>query len=336
MALSLESQSYLISGMGSTFAGNELIDAIETSAMLSADSFTRLETCFGEDGVATNFQNAILGTYALSPRDTQFVTDGFSLPLSALASVLDNVMVVAPVFSPPAGSYGPTESVTLSSLTPNATFYYTTNGSTPTTGSTLYTGPITVSSTETIKAIAVTSGTHNSAVSSAAYVIDGAVATPTFSPVAGAYGPTQSVTISSATSGATLYYTTNGSTPTTASTLYTVPVSVAVSETVKAIGVKTAFVNSAVGSAVYTINGAVDTPSFSPVAGPYTGTQMVTISTVLSGTSIFYTEDGSDPTTGSTPYTGPVSVAVSETVKAIATKAGYSNSAIGSAAYVIS
>ena len=46
-------------------------------------------------------------------------------------------------------------------------------------------------------------------------------ATPTFSPAAGTYSGAQSVTISDATSGATIYYTTNGTTPTTSSTKYT-------------------------------------------------------------------------------------------------------------------
>jgi Chitobiase/beta-hexosaminidase C-terminal domain len=76
------------------------------------------------------------------------------------------------------------------------------------------------------------------------------------------------------------------------------------------------------------------TPTFSPVAGTYTGTQSVTITSAGADT-IYFTTDGSTPTTSSTVYSGPVSVAVSETLKALAVKAGFNNSAIGSAAYVI-
>ena len=109
--------------------------------------------------------------------------------------------------------------MTISDATSGATIYYTTNGTTPTTSSTRYTGPITVSSTETLEAIAVATGDTNSAVASAAYTINvPVVATPTFSPAAGTYTSAQSVTISDATSGATIYYTTNGTTPTTSST----------------------------------------------------------------------------------------------------------------------
>ena len=61
--------------------------------------------------------------------------------------------------------------MTLSDATSGVTIYYTTNGSTPTMSSTQYTGPITVSSTETLKAIAAVTG-DPSAVASAAYTIN--------------------------------------------------------------------------------------------------------------------------------------------------------------------
>jgi hypothetical protein len=82
------------------------------------------------------------------------------------------------------------------------------------------------------------------------------VATPTFLPVAGPYTSPQSVAISTVTTGATIHYTTDGSTPTTSSTVYTAPITFSVSETVKAIGVLSGDTNSSVGTAAYTINAA--------------------------------------------------------------------------------
>lgn len=164
------------------------------------------------------------------------------------------------------------------------------------------------------------------------------VATPTFSPVAGSYGPAQSVTVSntdSGLSGFAMYYTTDGSTPTTASTLYTGAITVSSSLTLKVLAVATGYNNSAIGSAAYVINGTVATPTFSPVAGTYSSAQSVTISSATAGTTIYYTTNGSTPTTGSTLYSGPVAVASSLTLKALAVKTDFVDSAIGTAVYTI-
>jgi Chitobiase/beta-hexosaminidase C-terminal domain len=85
-------------------------------------------------------------------------------------------------------------------------------------------------------------------------------ATPTFNPVAGTYASAQSVIISCSTPSSTIYYTTNGSTPTTSSAVYSSPVSVSVSETLKAIATAPAYTQSAVGSAAYTIGGLPNMP----------------------------------------------------------------------------
>jgi glucosylceramidase len=69
-----------------------------------------------------------------------------------------------------AGTYSPTQ-ITVADATANSTIYYTTDGSTPTASSTAYTGPITVSSTTTVKAIATASGFSASAVASATYTV---------------------------------------------------------------------------------------------------------------------------------------------------------------------
>jgi hypothetical protein len=80
-----------------------------------------------------------------------------------------------------------------------------------------------------------------------------ATATPTFSPGAGSYTEDQTVTITSAAVGAMIHYTTNGTTPTTSSTLYTSPITVSKTETVKAISYFPGWTSSTVGSAAYTI-----------------------------------------------------------------------------------
>lgn len=160
-------------------------------------------------------------------------------------------------------------------------------------------------------------------------------ATPTFSPPAGTYTSAQMVTISDTTAGATIYYTTDGSTPTTSSTKFTTPISVSTTETISAIAAASGFSNSSVASATYTINTPppAATPTFSPAPGNYTSQQMVTISDTTAGATIYFTTDGSTPTTSSTKFTSPIPVSSPETIKAIALATGFSNSAVGSATY---
>jgi N-acetylneuraminic acid mutarotase len=242
-----------------------------------------------------------------------------------------------PFFSPVAGTYTSAQSVTISDATAGATIYYTTNGVTPTTSSTIYSAAIAVSSTETLQAIATASGYSTSSVAPATYIITPAppAATPFFSPVAGTYTSAQSVTISDATAGATIYYTTNGVTPTTSSAIYTTAIAVSSTETLQAIATASGYSTSSVAIAAYTITPPAATPFFSPVAGTYTTAQSVTISDATAGATIYYTTNGVTPTTSSAIYTTAIAVSSTETLQAIATASGYSTSSVAPATYTI-
>ena len=79
------------------------------------------------------------------------------------------------------------------------------------------------------------------------------VATPTFDPESGEVMAGSTVTISTTTEDATIYYTTNGDEPTTESAEYTEPITINADMTIKAIAVKDGMTNSNVASASYTI-----------------------------------------------------------------------------------
>ena len=187
------------------------------------------------------------GTYPL----TVTLNGGGIQQTATVTVVVTKATAVLPAYSPKGARYTSAQSVTVTDATAGAAIYYTTDGSTPTTSSTLYSGPITVSSTETLKAIAVASGYSNSAVAAATYTI--AAAVPVYSPKGGTYTSAQSVTVTDATAGAAIYYTTDGSTPTTSSTLYKGAITVSSTETLKAIAVASGYSNSTVATATYTI-----------------------------------------------------------------------------------
>ncbi len=260
--------------------------------------------------------------------------------------VINYDRVDAPVFNPAAGTYGLDQSVVISTATSGAEIYYTTDGSTPTSGSTPYDAAITVAghgSTMTIKAVAVKSGQADSETVSAEYVINyDKVSSPEFSSPAGDYNSDQNIALTTSTSGATIHYTTDGSTPTTDSDVYAGAIAVAghgAEMTIKALAVKSGKEDSEITTAVYTITyDQISTPQFSPTAGTYDSGQSIEISTTSTGVTIYYTLDGNTPTTGSDSYVSAISIAghgTSQTIKALAVKSGMLDSEIGSASYTI-
>jgi hypothetical protein len=157
--------------------------------------------------------------------------------------------------------------------------------------------------------------------------------------VAGTYTSAQSVTLADTTPGAILYYTTNGTTPTTSSAT-SEPIAVGSTETIQAIAVAGGYANSAVGTAVYTIGTGTTvaaTPTFSPAAGTYTSAQSVTLSDTTPGAIIYYTTNGTTPTVSSAQYIAgtPLSISATTTIQAIAVASGYANSAVTSGTYTL-
>lgn len=204
----------------------------------------------------------------------------------------------APVISPNGGTFSTAQTVTLSSSTSSAAIYYTLDGSTPTPASNEYTGPITISVDTTLKAIASAPGYVQSGVSTATFTFTSQTAPVTFSPAGGTYGSAQSVTLSDVDTSAKIYYTTDGSTPSASSTLYTAPISVTVSKTIKAIAIDPALQNSNVTTAVYTIQVGGNTINFgsgfsSPAGLQFNGSAVATNDTRLQLTDGGLNEAGS-------------------------------------------
>jgi hypothetical protein len=328
--------------------------------------------------------------------------------------------------------------VTLADTTSGSTIYYTTNGTTPSTTSTKYTAAIPVSMTTTIEAIAAASGYNNSAVASGTYTITpqgsgtvsvslsgvanvDAIATVGTNPVNGGLD-TSSYSFNGALlgsaltwSGATFNFGATGVADAVANTTIPLPAGSYTALEFLATGVngnqasQSFVVTYSDGSTATYTQGVSDwftpqgytgetsvltmatrvtptgtagtgpcylygysfalnaaktavsitlpktrnvvvlaiellssgtptaaTPTFNPAAGTYTTAQSVTLADTTSGSTIYYTTNGTTPSTTSTKYTAAIPVSMTTTIEAIAAASGYNNSAVASATYTIS
>ncbi len=214
-----------------------------------------------------------------------------------------SVAVATPTVDNGTSTYNNDVSVTISCTTSGATICYTTDGTDPTAttpgtcaNGTTYTVPVSITATATVlKAIGTKATMDNSTIASATYTLTNAAVTA--SPAAGTYLPTNSVTLSTTTTGGTIRYTTNGDTPACPSTgtLYSAPFTTATTQTVKAIGCKTNYNASAVLSAVYTIrvarphyvsNAGIDSNDGLSIGAPWRSISKINNSSFLPGDSI--------------------------------------------------
>ncbi|PJI09778.1 MULTISPECIES: chitobiase/beta-hexosaminidase C-terminal domain-containing protein [Clostridium] len=121
------------------------------------------------------------------------------------------------------GTYASAQNVSLTASRPGSTIYYTLDGTEPTENSTKYTAPITIDSNTTIKAIAVDAQGNKSDVDTENYTINIPL-TASADLAEGTYYGAKTVTLTASKQNAVIYYTTDGTTPTSSSTKYTAPI----------------------------------------------------------------------------------------------------------------
>ncbi len=264
---------------------------------------------------------------------------------TVIAPVLDApVITAAGEEAPGDNTYYFNSTVTMTAAE-GASIYYTTDGSTPTDSSTLYTAPFQITETSTIKAIATMSNYQNSSMATLDVTITApTVETPVFAPVAGTYADSVNFTLSCATFDAEIRYTTDGTEPTETSTLYTAPVTLTATTTVKAKAFKTAWFASETATAIYTVvyepvltvdattlnftstqlsqsftvSGAhLDNPIALTCSNTHFTLNPTTITTPNSNTVVTVTFDGTEPATGTISVTsGTLSAQVALTATA--------------------
>ncbi|HEY3333573.1 MAG TPA: IPT/TIG domain-containing protein [Capsulimonadaceae bacterium] len=240
-----------------------------------------------------------------------------------------------PTLKPASGKYLVDQPITITGTVEGSSFFYTTDGTLPTPLSTLYTGPIQLSTAVTVTAIATAPGYLTSGVVQNDYSIQPTTPAPMITPSGGSFTSLTTVVIWDSLAGSTIYYTTDGTDPTTASTVYTGPLVLSSSQTIKAFAVAPGYQPSKITTAKFTINLTVPVPLISPNGGSFTRPQTVTISESLEGATIYYTTDGTAPTTSSAVYSTPLDVSTTQTIRAFAVFPGYIDSGIAQSTFKI-
>ena len=256
---------------------------------------------FTADGTWAATISATPGTYTLATKtwtgkatSVVFTGSESSRCDMSLAAITLALSVAAPTFSVAEGEYSSAQNVVMSCATDGAVIYYTTDGTKPNSTSSVYSSAVPITETTTLKAIAIADEIE-SAVTTAVYTINRPVA-PAFDVPEGAFDAAFDLHLTTETDGATIYYTTDGSNPTNASTAYSTKIAIpAATTTIKAIAVKNGL-TSDVASATYTYD-ARETPTFAlsstAVNAKVDIASNVTVTTNYDGT---ITATSSDPT----------------------------------------
>ena len=243
--------------------------------------------------------------------------------------------VEKPVFDPPSGSFDGPKEISLTSATPGAVIHYTTDGSNPSEKSAQYNAPIKLVETTTLKARAYKSDWKPSDIVETDYKVVQIVSSPAISPAGGRFDKEQTVSITSKTTNAKIFYTLDGSEPTPKSHPYDKPFDLKESASIKVRAFKNGCSPSDIVAADFKITQVVSPPDLSSYGGHFDKAQSVSLSCGTSDAVQYYTLDGSDPTEKSLKYAKPVEIADSATLKARAFKNGWTPSDIVTADFKI-
>jgi len=202
--------------------------------------------------------------------------------------------------SVPGGTYSAPQSITISDIQNGVTIYYTTDGSTPDETDTAYNGtPISITETTTLKLIGYKGGWGTSDVLSVTYTIVTEAAEPSFDPPGATYNMEQTVTMTTTTPGATIYYTTDGTNPTDEDTEYSGPITIDENTALRAIAYADGYDPSDVHYEYYHLK--VLSPTLDPAFGSYGSRQLMTLTPVTDGSTAYHNIGGGFPLSSVSP-----------------------------------
>jgi len=342
-----------------TFPGLPLLHSQNTTASpftIDCGSYTSALSLAPEE--TTTFTVSFAPTAEITYSDKISITSddsdetifSFSLVGKGIASTANNGDPnLAITFNPASGSFTTSAAISITSLDPTASIYYTIDGTQPSCngGGTLYQAAagLTLTSSATVNAIACgTNGAYYTA--SASYTINSSVSAPSITPPTGTYSSAQTALIPIPSGAFKISYTLDGSNPScTIGTSSSQDVSIGIYQTttVKAVACDSSDNASAISESIITITagGTGSTaPTITPATGTYTSAQNITISMPSGAVSIRYTTDTSVPQcdgTAGTLATASVSFTLSATgtVRAVACDSSGSSSTLAESVITI-
>ena len=251
--------------------------------------------------------------------------------------------VASPIFQPDGATITEPQLVSIIKESGSRVYWTDNNAETLSDASREYLSPILVSSSVTLRAFATKPGEQDSLVAQAQfYFLSGNVEAPTTDQPSGTYDGAISISLVSATNGATIYYTTDGTVPDQTKLRYDplFGISITADVTIKAMAWKHGMIPSPVVTFSYHIVTVtkVAKPQITPNGGSFILYTDVTINTITAGATIYYSSDGSNPSSSSptsTQYVGQIRISHGQTLKAIAVKSDLEDSNVAGAVFNI-
>lgn len=296
-----------------------------------------------DDSVPSRDSRAYSGPFTITNYGvTHIHARAFKAGMFPSSTTEDDVTVLRQVATPiihptSSGPYSPSVTVEITCATGGAEIRWTSDGSDPASG-TVYSGPFNFAlvGTYTIRAIATRSDWGDSEIAEQDLVVQAQVEPVTFDPNGGAHPPETTITLETATDGATIYYTTDPDADLGDFVEYTEPVDVETA-TFRAYATKDGMGDSTVSRQTFSEMDVVEPPIFDPDGGTFVLSVDIDIECATAGSTTYYTTDGSTPTDSSTEYTGTITWTTigTTTFKAISVKDGDVDSPVVTAVFVI-
>jgi len=305
-----------------TSSQNHIPDGLPVNFTTNLGTITA--QAYTKNGKATTTFNRGIATSGIANINT--TVDKQIIQINITINLIDTTPPTI-IPDPAGGSFKTAQNINLAATDdydPHPIIYYTIDGTDPTTSSTTYTKPIAINYTTTLKFIATDESGNISPVQTETYTIDNIPPTATTNPTGGLYNTTKNVTLTAADDTdpqPNIYYTTDGTDPQVYGIKYTDPITINKTTTLKYVATDLTGNWSPEYTETYTIDPNSPIVTANQKGGVYTETQTIEITATDDfdpQPTIYYTTDGTNPTTSSTIYSNPIDIITNTILKFIA------------------